>query len=176
MIDPNQVQHINIKIFVENPSAIDLADAIPVFHNWIKNSVCDEMLVDVADYRHVPAGPGVLLIGHQANYSLDHREGRLGLLYNRKDALPGTFRDRLNQAFGAALRATELLEDEPPFRGKLKFNRALTEVFVNDRLLAPNTDETWQALKPAIQEYFPGCVLERRGEPRDLFRVSATTR
>ncbi len=176
MIDPNQVQHINIKIFAKEPAAINLADTIPVFHNWIRNSVCEEMLVDVADYRHVPEGPGVMLIGHQANYSLDNREGRLGLLYNRKEALPGTFRSRLNQAFGAALRATELLEDEAPFRGKLKFNRGLTEIFVNDRLLAPNNEETWHALKPEIQEYFPGCHLEHHGEPRDLFRVIATTR
>ena len=49
-----------------------------VFHQWIRDSVCPEMLIDVADYRHVPAGPGVMLIGHEANYSLDNRENRLG--------------------------------------------------------------------------------------------------
>ena len=87
MIHPDSVQHINVKIFVADPSAIDLADAVGVFHRWIKERACPEMLIDVAEYRHVPAGPGVMLIGHEANYSFDERENRLGLLYNRKEAL-----------------------------------------------------------------------------------------
>src|ERR1700733_4150601 len=99
LIDPDAIQHINLKIFIEDAGAFELADAIPVFHQWIRDSVCPEMLIDVADYRHVSAGPGVLLIGHEANYSFDNREHRLGLLYNRKAALDGTFRERLNQAY-----------------------------------------------------------------------------
>ena len=139
-----------------------------------RDSVCPEMLIDVADYRHVPAGPGVLLIGHEANYSLDNRENRLGLLYNRKAALDGTFQSRLAQAHRAALEACDRLEQEAPFRGKLKFDRNALEVFVNDRLLAPNNDETWQALRPELEKFFAGFTIERRGEPRDLFRVAVT--
>ncbi|MGI8991314.1 MAG: hypothetical protein ACR2I2_17250 [Bryobacteraceae bacterium] len=175
-VDANAVQHINLKVFVEHPQAIDLAEAIPVFHRWIRDSLCPEMLIDVADYRHVPAGPGVMLIGHEANYSFDNRETRLGLLYNRKASLDGTFQDRLEQAYRAAGMACGRLEDEPPFHGKLKFDRKALEVFVNDRLLAPNTDETWQALRPEIEKFFPGASIERAGEPRDLFRVSVTLR
>jgi hypothetical protein len=48
------------------------------------------------------------------------------------------------------------------------------EVFINDRLLAPNTDETWQVAKPELDKSFPGFNIERRGEPRDLFRVAVT--
>jgi hypothetical protein len=43
---------------------------------------------------------------------------------------------------------------------------------VNDRLLAPNTGETWQILQPELEEFFTGCVIERRGEGRDIFRVA----
>ena len=94
------------------------------------------------------------------------------LLYNRKAALDGTFQSRLEQAYRAALEACDRLEQEAAFRGKLKFDRNALEVFVNDRLLAPNTDETWQALRPELEKFFSGFTIERTGEPRDLFRVT----
>ncbi len=172
LTDANAVQHINLKIFIEDPKSIDLAEAIPVFHRWIRDGLCPEMLIDVADYRHVPAGPGVMLIGHEANYSLDDRENRLGLLYNRKASLDGTFQDRLEQAHRAAEMACNRLEEEPPFHGKLKFDRNALEFFVNERLVAPNTIDTWQALEPEIAKFFPGGSIARVGEPRDLFRVA----
>jgi hypothetical protein len=174
LIDPDAIQHINLKIFVKDAGAIRLADAVAVFHRWIKDSVCPEMLIDVADYEHVSAGPGVLLIAHEANYSLDNRDNRLGLLYNRKAALDGTFQSRLAQAHRAALDACDRLEQEVTFRGKLQFDRNALEVFINDRLLAPNNDETRQALQPELVRYFAGFTITRQGEPRDLFRVSVT--
>lgn len=172
MIDPDSVQHINVKVFAVDFGDMDLGDAVGVFHRWIKDTVCPELLIDVAEYRHVPAGPGVLLIGHEANYSFDNRENRVGLLYNRKDSVEGTFQSRLAQAHGAALAACDRLERDAAFGGKLKFDRSELEVFINDRLLAPNDDETWSALRPELEKYFAGSVIERRGEPRDLFRVS----
>src|SRR5947209_3539668 len=110
-LERSDMQHINVKIFARE-AAIDLADAIPVFHRWIQESVAEELLVDVADYRHVPEGPGVLLVAHEAIYSLDQADGRLGLLYNRKSALNGDDQSRLRQAFGAALAACQRLEEE----------------------------------------------------------------
>ena len=176
LIQPDSVQHINLKIFIADPGAIELADAVGVFHQWIRDSVCPEMLIDVADYRHVSAGPGVLLIGHEANYSFDDRESRLGLLYNRKGSLDGTFQSKLAQAHRAVLEACDRLEQESVFRGKLKFDRNALEVFVNDRLLAPNSDETWQALRPELEKFFSGFTIERTGEPRDLFRVAVSAK
>jgi hypothetical protein len=172
VIDPGQVQHVNLKIFVESAADVDLADSIAVFHRWIRESVCPEMLIDVADYRHVFGGPGILLIGHEANYSLDNRDNRLGLLYNRKTVLEGALQSRLEQAHGAALDACARLESDAAFHGKLRFNRNAMEVSVNDRLLAPNTAETFDALRPALEKVFPGYTIARTGEPRDLFRVS----
>ncbi|MES1262204.1 MAG: hypothetical protein ABUS49_10745, partial [Acidobacteriota bacterium] len=113
-----------------------------------------------------------MLIGHEANYSFDNRDDRLGFLYNRKAYLEGTLRDRLEQAYHAALAACERLEQEAAFRGKLQFDRNTLEVFVNDRLLAPNTEDTLQALRPELETFFEGFTLERQGEPRDLFRVA----
>jgi hypothetical protein len=139
------------------------------------------MLVDVADYRHVPDGPGVLLIAHEANYSLDQTGGRLGLLYNRKAASPGDTAAKLAQAVRAALEASQTLEGEAPFDGKLRFDAGDCEVIVNDRLLAPNTAETWDTLRPELERFFAGLFgegafrLERRGEPRERFRVGVKT-
>jgi hypothetical protein len=171
-----QVQHVNVKIFAEDTAGVDLAGAIPVFHRWIQESVCEELLIDVADYRHVPAGPGVLLVGHEANYSLDLSGSRLGLLYNRKAAADNNPRENLTQAFRAALTACQRLEQEPEFRGKLKFNAGEYEIVLNDRLLAPNTEATWQALKVDFENFFSslygaGYRLDRSGDSRERFRV-----
>ena len=174
-----QVQHVNVKIFAEGPAAadVDLGAAIPVFHRWIQDSVCEELLIDVADYRHVPAGPGVLLVGHQANYSLDLASNRLGLLYDCKALREGGARDNLSQAFHAALAACRRLEQEPEFQGRLRFNSGDCEVILNDRLFAPNTEATWQALKPEFEEFFAalyggaGLTFERSEDPRERFRV-----
>jgi hypothetical protein len=165
------LQHLNVKIFTGG-NAIDLAEAIPVFQRWIQDAVCEELLIDVADYRHVPGGPGVLLAAHEAHYSLDST----GLLYNRRAAVEGTAQDKLLQAFFAALEACRRLEED--FAGRLKFDGGRCEVTVNDRLLAPNTDETWQALEPDFRNFFDTLLgrgaykLERRGGPRERFRIS----
>ena len=165
-----EIQHLNIRIFAAE-NAIDLGDVIPVFHRWIQDSVCEELLIDVADYRHVPGGPGVLLVAHEANYSLDS----LGLLYNRKAVVEGATQDKLLQAFFAALEACRRLEEA--FPGKLRFDGGRCEVIVNDRMLAPNTGETWQALRPELESFFDGLfgrgayTLEHAGEPRERFRA-----
>src|SRR5579872_3187609 len=147
----NPIQHVRVKVFAGEPAAIDLGDAIPIFHRWIQERVCPEMLIDVADYRHVPNGPGVMLIGHEANYSLDMTKGRLGLLYSRKQPGGGA-QENLSQAYDAAMAACARLEQEPAFAGKLKFG-AECEFSINDRLLAPNRDDTFAALKPEFDRF-----------------------
>jgi hypothetical protein len=172
---------VNVKILAREPSSIDLGDAIPVFHQWIRDGVLDELVIDVADYRHVPAGPGVMLIGDQANYSLDCAFGRLGLLYNRKRPSEGPLQDKLLEAFGSALLACSHMEQEAVFRGKLKFDAGQCEVILNDRLLAPNTEQTWVALRPEFERFFEGLFgsgsysMKRLGEPRERFRVALKT-
>lgn len=170
------VQHVNIKIFASQAD-IQLADAVPVFHRWIQEAAAPELLIDVADYKHVPDGPGVMLIGHEADYSLDETGGKLGILYNRKTAVNGDFQAVLRQAFDSALSAARRLESTPEFTGKLKFNEGDAEVIINDRLLAPNTDATWETVRPELMRFFSSVHgsgnfrMERHGEPRDRFQV-----
>jgi hypothetical protein len=157
------IQHVNVKIFAD-PSRDDpsrdrqgavvseqlLSAAPAVFQRWIRENAAQELLIDMADYRHVPAGPGVVLVGHEANYSLDNGAGRLGLLYNRKAPIEAGAAENIAQALRAALAACRRLEEEPEFEGGLKFGRDL-EIVINDRALAPNTDDAFASLKPAIE-------------------------
>jgi hypothetical protein len=172
------MQHVNIKIFARSAEGVNLSEAIPVFHRWIQSRDLPELLIDVADYAHVPAGPGVVLIAHEANYSLDNNAHRLGLLYNRKAAGSGTPQEQLSQAYDSAVAASRRLEDEPEFRGKLKFNSGELELILHDRLLYPNTDGTWQQIEPEVKHFlddvFKGNVytITRATDPRERFRVN----
>jgi len=171
------LQHINIKFYLENPETVNLADYGAVFNSWIQGQRLDELLVDVADYLHVHHGPGIMLIGHEADYSLDQRAGRLGLLYNRKEQLDGTNLQKLVQAAHAALTAAQILEQE----NGLKFIGSEVQVIVNDRLLVPNTADSFEALKPDLQSFFTalydgvGCELEHLTNPRERFTVNVKT-
>jgi hypothetical protein len=176
------IQHVNVKLIVQNSEYTDLEPVIPVFHRWIQDQACEELLLDVADYRHVPAGPGVVLIGHEANYSVDNADNRLGVRYNRKALLDGNLEDRLEQAVRAAIGACQRLEDDPHLNGKIRFNRHEMEMFINDRLLAANSTRTREALEPEIralcQRLFRGAEYSlghEQSDPRKLFSVSIST-
>jgi hypothetical protein len=173
-----QLQHVNVKLLVKNPEHADLEPLIPVFHSWIEGQVFEDLLLDVADYRHVPGGPGVVLIGHQGNYSVDNTDEKLGVRYNRKAGVDGDNQDVLRQAMRASLIACRRLESEPRTEGKLQFNGQDIEIFVNDRLLAPNRVTTREAFRSEFETFFEKLFrgseysLSYPSEPRELFGVS----
>ena len=113
-----ELQHINVKLFLMAESEPDLDQVVNAFHTWIQEQPFEELLLDVADYRHVHHGPGIVLIGHEAYYSLDDTDGRLGLRYNRKATMAGSNADRLRQATQAALRASARLQEDPRLNGR----------------------------------------------------------
>jgi hypothetical protein len=170
-----ELQHINVKLLVKDPEKVDLEAVVPVFHSWIQGQIFDELLLDVADYSHVPDGPGIVLIGHEADYALDNTDGRLGLRYNRKAPMPGSNRERLVQATRAALSAFERLEQD----FNLHFNNREMEIVINDRLLAPNNEETRQAVEPELKAFLDQLFggreysLSYPSEGRRLFGASA---
>jgi hypothetical protein len=145
-----QLQHVNVKLQLQNAHGLNLEPLIPVFHSWIEHQN-GELLIDVADYSHVPAGPGVVLIGHEGNYSVDNSDDRLGVRYNRKAALDGGNQAILAQSARAALTACQKLEAEPRLEGKFHFNGQDIEIFINDRLIAPNNAASVEALDPDLQ-------------------------
>jgi hypothetical protein len=172
------LQHVNVKILLKNDEEIDLEPLIPLFHGWIQEQGWDELLLDVADYRHVYAGPGVILIGYEANYSVDNSGSRPGVRYNRKAALEGSNQDRLKQATAAALKTCRRFESDPRLNRKFLFNGREIEFLINDRLLAPNNPDTRDAIQPELaallSKLFAGgeYTLSHQDGPRDLFSVS----
>ena len=72
----------------------------------------------MADYSHLSEGPLTLLVGHEANYSLDNHSAEMGLLYSRKQPADGDLTERLASAFKAALTACRRLEEEPSPSGQ----------------------------------------------------------
>jgi hypothetical protein len=172
-----ELQHVNVKLPVEGGAAPDLGRLLELFHGWIqRDAMAGELLIDVADYRHVAGGPGVLLVGHEGDYSLDLADGRPGLRYNRKAPLAGTNAERFAQAWGAAARACRLLEE-----AALRFSRTEAELWINDRALAPNTPATLQACRPELEAFFRAAFghgefrLEPQPDPRRLFGVRVTS-
>ena len=174
-----ELQHVNVKLFLQDTAGLDLEPLIPIFHSWIQDKVFDERLLDIADYRHVPDGPGIILIGLEGDYAVDNADGRLGVRYNRKAGLSGSNADRLKQAAGAALSACQRLEAEPSLGGKLRFDGQDVEVFINDRLLAPNNESTRAAAEPELRAFFTqlfgdsGYSLAYVSDARRLFSASA---
>ncbi len=173
-----QLQHINVKLLLKDAQGLDLDPVIPVFHSWIQQQSFDGLLLDVADYRHVQAGPGIVLIGHEADYSLDNTDNRLGVRYNRKAILDGTNEERLTQAAQAALSAIQKIQEDRRVNARLHFNGHDVEIFVNDRALAPNTVSTREALRAEFQAFsdrlFSGSQysLAFGDDPRRLLAVS----
>ena len=175
------LQHVNVKFpaAAANAGAVDLAPAIPVFHRWIQEQALPGLLIDVADYRHVPEGPGVVLVAHEAIYGLDQGGGRLGLLYNRRTRLDAAPADALPQVFRAALEACRKLEQEPEFAGTLSFAGGACEVVVNDRALAPNDAATGARLRAALEPLLDrlwgagSYTVTPLGEARDRLGLSA---
>lgn len=173
---------LQLKIFAApGPAPLDASPValeafIPVFHRWIKEHVLPELSIDVANYAHVPRGPGVVLIGHACDYFVDEGGGRLGLLHNRKRGSIAP-EGRLEDLFRRTLHAAALLQREPSLsRGGLAFSPGEFLFRINDRLAAPATDETFAAVRPELealaQRLFDAPFeLTRVGDARSLFAV-----
>ena len=176
---------LSIKLFAregQDPSAFAADVIVPVFHSWIQShALPGHLLIDVADYAHVPDGPGTVLVSHEANLFTDRADGRPGLLYVRKQPLPGTFGQRLRTVIGTTLAAAAKLEEHPSLVGKLKFRTDGFLFRVHDRLLAPNTPETFEQVKPELEavaaELYPGgnVALDFRPSDAALFAVRVKT-
>jgi hypothetical protein len=168
-------QRVAVKLYLADAGHIDPQAVIPIFHDWIRRGAVPGLLVDVADYSHVKDGPGVLLIGHEADYALDLGEGRPGVLCRWKRGDEETTADRLAFALAGALRAAEAFETDPSFGDPARFDRGEALVAVEDRQAAPNEQATLDALRPALDEAVARVLgampveVSRVGEPGGPF-------
>lgn len=174
-----ELQKLSVKYFVERPDLVPLSDFIDIFHGWIQAT--DGDYHDVADYSHMQAGPGIVLVASGANVSIDEAENRRGLLYSQKSPLSGSNREKLRTVFRSALENCRKLEEEPALQGKLRFAANEVVISVNDRLRAANSEEAFEELKKEIdtiaQELFGGAEMscERDTDPRQRLNVRLKT-
>jgi hypothetical protein len=107
---------------------------------------------------------------------------RPGLRYVRKTTVEGGNEAVLAQALREIDRARTLLDGDPAFAGRLRFNTRSLELRVNDRLLAPNHADTFAAVEPILQRYFAsqagtgGVQLTFHPDLREAFRVTVQAR
>ncbi len=133
----------------------------------------------MADYEHVPDGPGVMLIAHGAYYAVESIDGLPGLAYARKRPAEGPFADRLRDALARAIEAGRRLERESALAG-LEISGASWALRIHDRLLAPNDDATFRAVEPALRALLDALYgetayeLARENDPQAGFGVRVT--
>lgn len=171
---------ITAKLFVADPETVGpgAGEYIGVFHRWIQEGDLPGLPIDVADYGHVPDGPGVMLIGHEADRALEFGDGLAGFSYQRKRDTEGTARDRLVTVLEQVCAGARRLADDVDVDVAFRTDRL--ELRVVDRLNAPNTPATFDALRAditaALQAVFPGVEpqLEQRGDDRRPFTVLAS--
>lgn len=173
----SDLYRFGLKIFLDDGEDLPLNEFVPLFHRWIQTAALDGLWIDVADYSHVPRGPGVLLIGHEANLGLDETGGRRGLLVSWKQPLEGTLAQRLLLASRVLLRAAHRLEEEPNLAVRFRTNEL--EIVFNDRLRAPNDEDTFSRLRPEIEAFLTEIFgpsplsLERERDLRERLTVRA---
>lgn len=166
-----------IKLFTEGGADVPANAVVPVFHSWIRDqSITDHMLIDVADYAHVPNGPGTVLIAHEANIHFDREAGQPGVQYVRKQAIAGTstFRERLSAVVRYALEGAAKIESEPTLGVRINANDLIFRI--NDRLLGPNVQATYDAIKGDLQNVFGSILqgdltLEHKADAEHRFEV-----
>jgi hypothetical protein len=162
------LHRLGVKFFAADPASIKLPDFIPVFHAWIqKQNLTGHLLIDVHDYSHVHQGPGILLVAHEGNFSLDTEEGRPGLLYYRKTPTGLAPVEHLAAVMRSGLQACRLLEKE----ARVRFAMDELLVLANDRLNAPNDNETFKHLQPilaaALKQVFESAAFELSRKSQD---------
>ncbi len=172
-------KRLSVKFFLSpDPEApVELEPFIPLFHRVIQQGSVPGLLLDVADYMHVPAGPGVVLIGHDVDYAIDGAGGRAGLLTLRKRAGNEPLGELLRDTLHKALSCVRAIEADGS--AKVSFAVDAVRIDVVDRLVAENIADAFEAMKaevePVFEALYGDATLEftRSGEddPRKLLGV-----
>ncbi len=174
MIAPHR---LSVKFFFEDLS-IDAESFIPVFHRWIReNVVPNELLLDVADYKHVLDGPAIFLIGHEADYVVDFTDAKPGLMYVRKRDAGTDLADALDTTMSQALHGVKLTEDDVELKGKLKLRTDAAAIVLLDRLNYPNAANGDGAdAAAAVQAQLSDNLAAIFGEDATVTRVANDAR
>ncbi len=147
------LQKIAIKLYARAGTEFAPAELIPLLHGWIQKRSVEGTLIDVADYSHVPDGPGLMLIAYEGVYSFEAGSGAPGLVYsNRRGLEDGDLGSRVKSSMRLALAACEQYGRDADASDGGVFPGSSWELISNDRLLAPATDLTYDELEPVVSK------------------------
>ncbi len=176
------LQRIHLKLLAEAPTDFSLDPFLAVFARLRQDTANPEVWVDLADYAHMPKGAGILLAGHRGNFSVDLGDPGPGFLYAGKSGHEGSIEQRVLETFRRCLAIVEPLLAEPEYPSALQPAWDSWELVINDRLEAPNTDETDAELRPrieaALDQLFAsgGYTAEREPDPGRRYGFSIRVR
>ena len=175
-----RLQKINIGWNLRDPKMLRDEELFRIFNEWISEN-SDEVLIDVADYKHLHHGPTTILIGHSANYFLETKDQQKSVVYARKQPQDGDLSKRLTLTLQSSLQCCIKLENHSELQGRVKFNGGEVQFIANDRLQAANTEENRQCfqqhLSPILdtlygsQKYTFECI----NQSEDRLAVTART-
>ena len=147
-------RRLGVKFNLKQQPTLEPEDILPIFQRWIQDHTLEGMLIDVIDYKHVPEGPGVVLIADEADLAYDLTDGEIGLYYIRKRDLPDELDEALRIVFRGALEAALALEAEAP--GDIVFDFGSAKISFLDRMHYRNTAEVFSETRSIMTELLGG--------------------
>ena len=159
---------LSVKLLIQNAEDVDLKQFVPIFQRWIQQHTVEGMLIDVADYKHVPNGPGVILISHEGDYALSMTNGQPGVSYTYKQIAEDTLEGVLSTAFRRVTQAVNALADESL---NLDVDTSSVQVTFVDRLNFPSGGDLLEDVSVSVQSavdsfYGGGAFTVIQTDPR----------
>ena len=121
MIDA--LQRIDVKQLLDAPANPDLDAFLLIFDRWRQRDDHPSDWVDLADYAHMPKGPGILIAGKRDTFSVNLNPPGPGLMTSVRKGLEGTLEDRFREAFRRARELNAAILAEPEFPGAFTVRR-----------------------------------------------------
>lgn len=171
-------RRLGVKFCLKQQPTLQPEDILPIFQRWIQEHTIEGMLIDVIDYKHVPDGPGIVLIADEFDLAYDLADGEIGLYYVRKRELSESLNPALRLAISSALAAARALEAEAP--GDIVFDFNAAKISFLDRIHYRNEPEIFESnretLTETLSEILGANVLISRlyDDPRAIFALRCT--
>lgn len=168
-------RRLGVKFSLKQQPTLQPEDILPIFQRWIQEHTILGMLIDVIDYKHVPEGPGIVLIADEFDLAYDLSDGEIGLYYVRKRELPESLKSALRLVISRALAAARALEAEAP--GDIIFDFNSVKITFLDRIHYRNELEVFESVQGTLTEtlsdIFGADVLITRmyDDPRSVFAL-----
>lgn len=138
---------IAVKLYMDKGQDIAPETWFKTFNKWISANAGPDVLIDVVDYSHVKNGPVTLLVGHEYDISIDDVDGKRGVLFSRKRSDAGEFAQHLTSVVKQACEVGRRFETDGDVGDQVAFRGHEICIILNDRLNAPNSEETLQVIQ-----------------------------